>query len=327
MSKPRRTPTDRDATLLDQALALAPAQGGVITTAQAKSLGASDADLRRLVSGGDLWRIRRAVYASRAGYLAALKDREVRHHLAAAAALAAMRTDAVVSHTSAARILSLPTPPFVDDLVHLTRRPPSSANDLRGTDLHVSGYDDADVVMVHGVPVLAGPRVVIDAAAVMPPDSALAVADAAIRLGVCTHEQLVRLYAEKRGHPGTAGAALIIERADPGSESWLESTSRWWFMDAGLPRPLLQYEFRDRGVVRARVDMYVREGRTVGEADGLGKYVTRADLIAEKIREDWLRSEHGVEVVRWTTGEMRTRRGRAAVMGRWWAALERGSRR
>jgi hypothetical protein len=49
-------------------------------------------------------------------------------------------------------------PGTCDERVGLTRRPPAQTNGpLRG-DVHVLGYDDADVREVAGVPVLAGGR-------------------------------------------------------------------------------------------------------------------------------------------------------------------------
>ena len=76
-----------------------------------------------------------------------------------------------------------------------------------------------------------------------------------------------------RAGPGCAAAALVVGRADPRAESWLESVSRWWLAEAGLPRPALQQRFADgRGSVRARVDFWFPEQRVVGEADGEGEY-------------------------------------------------------
>ncbi len=313
--------------ILSLAVRVAPHCGGVITAAQARAWGARDGDIRELMARGDLCRIRRGVYATAAVYAVAMKDAEARHRLETAAALACMTTKAVASHTSAVRLLGLPTPSFVGNLVHLTRRPPSSPNDVRGTDLHVCEDDDSDLVIVDGIPVLGGARVVIDAAAVLSSPDALAVADAALRQGICTRAEMVDLISEKSGNPGTAITATIIRRADPAAESWFESISRWWLLESDLPDLVLQQEFLDDGKVRARVDLYEPLSRTVGEADGLGKYADRADLVAERRREDWLRSAYGVEFVRWTPSEMRSRKGRAAVVERWRAAIDRGSRR
>jgi hypothetical protein len=119
-------------------------------------------------------------------------------------------------------------------------------------------------------------------------------------------------------------AALVVERADALAENWLESVSRWWLAEAGLPRPVLQQRFvDDRGAVRARVDFWFPEQGVVGEADGEGKYAEPSALYAEKMREDWLRDRQRVEVVRWVTAEMIDSRGRAAVVDRFRRAIDR----
>lgn len=63
----------------------------------------------------------------------------------------------------------------------------------------------------------------------------------------------------------------------------------------------------------ARSDFLWPAQRTIGEADGKGKYRTPEDLYAEKRREDQLRGL-GFEVVRW---------GWADVAGPDWALRER----
>ena len=120
------------------------------------------------------------------------------------------------------------------------------------------------------------------------------------------------------------GARPVVERADAGGRSWFESSSRWWLLEAGLPRPELQVCFLDQlGEIRAQVDMWFAAMRTVGEADGAGKYDKPGSLFAEKQREDWLRDSHRVEVVRWIPREMRTGEGRAEVAARFERAFRR----
>ena len=90
-----------------------------------------------------------------------------------------------------------------------------------------------------------------------------------------------------------------------------------------MPRPRLQVAFTDGRGRSARVDMLF--DRVVGEADGAGKYDEPGALFAEKQREDWLRDLHRLEVVRWVPAEMRSRRGRAEVVGRFARAAARVS--
>ena len=74
------------------------------------------------------------------------------------------------------------------------------------------------------------------------------------------------------------------------------------------------------------VDMWFAGQRTVGEADGAGEYDEPGALSREKLREDGLRDTHGVEVVRWVPGEMRTPARRGMVVARFDRAFARGLR-
>jgi hypothetical protein len=247
----------------------AAANGGVISSVDARALGAQDGDIRALIASSLWTRLRRGVYGDRA-YVGASVDS--RHRELAAAVLAACGGDTVVSHLSGVRLLGLPTPyrGSADD-VELTRRPPRHGNPPAGARIHVSDFDDAAVVLVDGVPVLGGPRLALDCAVAMQPQDALAVVDAMLRRGMVTPDQLEAARLGEHGRSGSAQARRVLELADGGSESWFESASRWWFLDAGLPRPELQREFTGAGWM-ARVDMWFEEGRVVGEADGAGKY-------------------------------------------------------
>ncbi|MCX6464422.1 MAG: type IV toxin-antitoxin system AbiEi family antitoxin domain-containing protein [Pseudonocardiales bacterium] len=308
---------------------LAAQQGGVATAAQCRGLGADRAALRRLVCPDRWAAVRRGTYADPLfrAWPARPDPAAEEFHRRCAALLAALPGPAVVSHGSAARLLGLPTPPGrPGPRIRITRRPPAPTNDPQRGDVCVRDYRDADVRVVAGVPVLAGARLVLDCAGTMPPESALAVADAALLRGLTTRAALDGEAARQRGRPGSRRAGLVVSRADPGGESWLESASRWWLLEAGLPAPLLQVRFADEaGSVRARVDLWFPDRRTVGEADGAGKYDEPGALYAEKRREDWLRDAHGVEVVRWGPVDIRTPRARAALVERFARAFARRS--
>jgi hypothetical protein len=269
--------------------------------------------------------MRRGVYGD-AAYVPTCADPE--HQRDAAAVLAACGTNAVLSSLSGAQLLGLPIAHGQRaEHVHLTRRPPVHGNPPAGSVVQVRSYDAGHVIEVDGLPVLSGPDLVLDCATRLPGPDALAVADAALRAGVADAEGLQRALAERAQEPGARRMRRVVHRADPGAESWLESVSRWWMAEDGLPEPILQREFSD-GYRRARSDFYFPAGRTVGEADGAGKYdVGRRALLAEKEREDWLRDAFGVEVVRWTAPDLATAARRRALMARLRAAFVRGARR
>jgi Transcriptional regulator, AbiEi antitoxin len=312
--------------------ATAATQGGVVTAAQCRAVGVDDRAVRELLAAGLWTRARRGIYADAAFVPWAPKPTAGRalldasHHAECAALLACLARPAVVSHLSAVRLLGLPLPPGrPDSLACITRRAPAPTNDPLLGDVHVLDYDDADVVEVAGVPVLAGARLVLDCCDVLAPDSALAVADAALGRELTTPAAL-RIALRRRCTRLRAAdliAEQVVERADPLAENWFESSSRWWLLEAGLPRPRLQVTFADGRGRSARVDMLF--DRVVGEADGAGKYDEPGALFAEKQREDWLRDLHRLEVVRWVPAEMRSRRGRAEVAARFARAAARVS--
>jgi hypothetical protein len=189
-----------------------------------------------------------------------------------------------------------------------------------------AGYDDADLRYVDGMPVLAGARLVLDCCAAMPADSALAVADAALTRGLTGPEQLRAELRRRRGRPGARVAGLVVDRAAPGPQSWFESMSRWWLLEAGLPRPQLQVPFpTGTGDHAPTVDMWFAGQRTVGEADGQASTTSPARCSGRSC-EDWLRDTHGVEVVRWVPREMGTPARRGMVVARFHRAFARGLR-
>ena len=162
---------------------LAAAQGGVITAAQCRAVGVDDVAVRRLLAVG-LWvRARRGVYRDVAFVPQLLESTcpepllggrvvaDRAHHDQCAALLACLARPAVVSHLSAVRLLGLPLPPGgLDPRACITRRGPAPTNDPLLGDVHVVDYDDADVLEVAGVPVLAGARLVLDCCDVLAPD-------------------------------------------------------------------------------------------------------------------------------------------------------------
>jgi hypothetical protein len=95
--------------------------------------------------------------------------------------------------------------------------------------------------------------------------------------------------------------------ADETTESVGESRSRVLIHVLGLPAPVLQQSFHDAEGFVARADFFWRECGVIGEFDGDAKYLddvllggnrTRSAILAEKKREDRLRSL-GYIVVRW----------------------------
>lgn len=91
--------------------------------------------------------------------------------------------------------------------------------------------------------------------------------------------------------------ATALNEVDAKSGSPLESASRGWLIEQGLPRPELQHPFVISGG-KYFVDFFWPQFRVIGEADGLGKYADGQELARERRRQSALDSS-GCRVVRW----------------------------
>jgi|JI102314A2RNA_FD_contig_31_8008126_length_1473_multi_3_in_0_out_0_2 hypothetical protein len=186
--------------------------------------------------------------------------------------------------------------------------PPRAKTRARGSGpvlRRVAGMCENPVVL-NGVAVTPVARTIVDLARYDSLENAMAAADFALRLAMCTTEDLMAEVAviPKHGH-GRPAARLVADLADSRSGSVGESLSRVQLFRLNLPRPVLQQEFRDE---RGRIGYtdFAWPG-LVGEFDGRMKYRTEfaADpeqvqdiLWREKQREDRLRRQ--VDVARWT---------------------------
>jgi hypothetical protein len=152
----------------------------------------------------------------------------------------------------------------------------------------------------------------------------VSVVDAALRERLAVADELVDFVRLFGRHRGVRTAARAVAFADGLSESVGESRLRILLADLGLPPPTLQATITDRsGDFVARVDFLLAHWGVVVEFDGTGKYVDRAALVAEKIREDRIR-DLGFQVVRATWPDLTAPAAFAARLRR---AIDRAGRR
>lgn len=287
--------------------------------AQAEQL-LSRSALRTALGHGEIVRLRRGVGVMAGGWE---RDPRARHLLAARAAQLTL-AGAVASHWTAVSAHRLPVPTKADTV---PPRPtlilPRGGGRVDGLRLVAGVLDPADVATVDGLVVTALARTGVDVAAERPLTHALVVLDAVARrlatemapgqdpVTAAAGEQLrfaalARLggAAGRRSDPtGRERIAVAVAYTDPRAESALESWSRGVLLDSDLPPPQLQLPVRGESGRCYRADFAWPDRRVLGEADGLSKYAGRADLLAEKRREDDLRHA-GWIVVRWTWAEI-----------------------
>lgn len=291
--------------------ALAAAQGGLFTRKQALASGYRGAQIRALTAG-EWVQVRRGVYAVRTAYDALTPAG--RHVLQAAAYALASRLSPVVSHRTGALAHSLPLLGSSPAVPQLTRAPRSVDDTSRTEGLYVASLSEADRTTVGGVPVTSLARTACDIARTSPLRHGVVVADAVLRRLV-PPEDLLAVATAQRRWPGGTRAVQVARLADGRAETPLESLTRLAYLQEGLPAPESQIEVLRHGVLVARVDFLFRGQRTIGEADGMGKYDEPGALRLEKRREEDLR-RCGLDVVRSTWDDVWRAAGRRELAQR-----------
>jgi hypothetical protein len=276
---------------------------------EALTTGWSDDELARLVRAGVLTRLRRGAYVDSVLPV----EPAALHRLLIRATVAGLHRPAVVSHQSAAVLHGLPLWDVPLDRVHVTRRPRAWNDTSAVLCCHVSQLRDDEITMVDGLHVTDPVRTALDLARSLPHEAAVVALDAALHLGVLTHDDLRRRLFDIAGTPGSRSAARAITAADGRSESVGESRSRVILHRWKLAPSALQLEVRSgNGEPLGRSDFAWEPERLLGEFDGRIKYgrllrpgQDAGDAVfAEKRREDAIRDENW-GMVRWVWADLR----------------------
>lgn len=278
----------------------------LLRRAQALVEGFTDAELARMVRRKELSRLQRGTYTE--GSAALPVDPAARHALIVLATIAGLQSPAIVSHQSAAALHQLPVWGIRLGRVHILRPPPARGTGSRRVHLHVAKVPEGQLVLIDGVLATDVTRTIVDVARTAPFESAVVMADRALRTRSTSRTALEECLALMGPVPGTRAAARVIAFADPLSESVGESRSRVLMHRLRLPVPDLQVRvLRRDGSEIGRCDFGWKDRRTVGEFDGRIKYgrllrpgQSPGDVVfEEKLREDELR-DHRWQVARWT---------------------------
>jgi very-short-patch-repair endonuclease len=283
----------------------------VLTAAQWQDRGLSPAMVRSLARSGDLIRMRRGVYASRSAVDWAGADPVRAHVLSVLAVRATVGQQSVASHHSAAALHHLamlqspPSPPSPPaGIVTLTLPParPWNRAGPAGIRFHTAELPPEHVTRLYGLPVTTTARTVIDLARTLPFVDGVVIADSALHQEKATGPELRRILDACISWPGVKQARKVVEFADERAESPLESAARVAFDQEGLDAPELQATVQVHDAA-ARVDFLWREHKVIAEADGLGKYNDRNDLIVQFERDRLLR-DAGYKVIHFTWREL-----------------------
>lgn len=268
-----------------------------------RAVGLTDAQIRALIRSGDLIRMRRGLYATRAWAASGEGDEARAHALVACAVLCNLPGTAVVSHHSAARIYGMEMlhPPG-PEIVAVTVPPGTRSDTARRSNLvrHRATLPDAHIRKVRGIPLTTPARTVIDIARNDRFMEGVVVADSALRKELTHTAQLVDILDTCARWSGATTARRVAEFADRVPESVLESCSRVVFHQHGLKPPVPQYWVPG---ARYRADFCWPDCKVIAECDGLGKYADPKKIGAQIKRDNELR-RLGYEVVHFTWEEL-----------------------
>lgn len=251
--------------------------------------------LERGVRAGTLLRIRPGACVVATEWLAA--DPETRHRAAMDALALTSRRQPVFARESAALLHGIPVLGDFPELPHLldSELGPASRRSPGGTVVHRPRHAP-EFRSVEGLLATTPDATALALAASRPIGAGVAALDHVLARGH-QEDELGALLHEWHPFHGEGRARRALAIANGFAETPLESLSLAGIVTAGIPCPRQQVEIVVAGV-RYRLDFLFEEFGVIGEADGHGKYRTRADLVAEKDREDALRST-GLGFARW----------------------------
>lgn len=281
----------------DELAALAAAQGGAFTRAQAVKCGFSEGAIRGMRKR-EWSQLYRGVYAERTLVAAMKKDSNALHVLQAAGRILASDLDLVASHRTGALAHELPLLGKPPATPQVTQSPRCEGDTSRSPGLYVATLAETDrTTSAGGVPVTSLARTACDVARRHPFRDGVVVADAVLGRLVPI-EELLAVAERCADWPGGRRGRAVARFADGRADGPLESITRVAYAEQGLPTPETQVEiWSPEGLFLGLVDFLFRDQRVIGEADGMGKYDTDGALRAEKRREMGLR-RCGFEVVR-----------------------------
>lgn len=261
--------------------------------------------MRSLVRQGYLVRVRHGAFATRRAIAAAENDSRVAHALQVAAVRASVGENAIGSHHSAALIhgLDLLKKPSANT-VTLTCRPTERKRSRACACVHFFSAElpGEHVTRACGTTVTTPARTVIDLARTLPFIESVVVADSALHARKTTKDELADVCDACARWPGMAQARRVVAFSDERAESVLESCARVTFDAFGLESPDIQVTIRGPGFV-FRADFCWEKQKTIAEADGLAKYTSREEMLAQ-FRRDRLLRDAGYKVVHFTWREL-----------------------
>lgn len=255
--------------------------------------GLSDRDIRRLLKGHLIRRIRYGAYVDASLWDPA--DELTRHQLACRAVLKRAHPSSCLSHHSA--LAELRVPLWGVDLgeVHVTRTDGVSRRREAGVCHHTGRLSSDDLLWVGDVPIVPPVRAAVEVMCTESPEAALVLVDGLLHAGLTSVEEIAT-YAERTDRwPHSLGCRVVLALSDGRHQSVAERRFSFLCWTQRLPRPEPQVEVKNgSGDLVGIVDFVWPEYGVFLEFDGRIKYerFRREDeslerfLMREKKREE-----------------------------------------
>jgi Protein of unknown function (DUF559) len=164
-----------------------------------------------------------------------------------------------------------------------------------------AALDDCEVVVRRGFRTTSLARTLWDLSRCVSLVETVVITDMALHARLISHPTLRESVERNAGRKGVAKARRVLEFAEGGSESPMETRLRMLLVLKGLPRPEAQVTIRDdKGSFLGRPDLYYREHRLGLEYDG---ETHRTNLVEDNRRQNRLLLA-GVKLLRFTGADV-----------------------
>ena len=164
-----------------------------------------------------------------------------------------------------------------------------------------AALDDGEVVMRRGFRTTSLHRTLSDLSRKLSVVEAVVITDLALHAGLISHAELIGWIEVRARQKGVAALRRVLEFAEAGTESPMETRLRMLLVLNGLPRPEVQVTVRDEsGCFLGRPDLYYREHRLGLEYDG---ETHRMSLVEDNRRQNRLLTA-GVRLLRFTGADV-----------------------
>lgn len=272
-------------------------QFGVFTSRQAYASGWSSDALERAVKADRLVRLRRGVYAPPPDPTLDRFEQQARLLGQKGVAAALQIPDGSVSHSAALAVRGLPL--YRSGDIPCLTKPQDCRTSQTELHLHRKLLTPKLLDPRLDFSIVSTARACIDTSCELGVAAGVIAADAALRRGLVTWDDLLIARCSVKGDRGASNAGRLLDLVDERSESPLESLSRV-NMHGLVPPPLIQPVLRTpEGFFIARPDFYWEEFGLVGEADGKAKYAqNEGELDREKDRQVRL-TDSNLTMARW----------------------------